>query len=593
MEKKLVQLVEHYLSVHLVDNAIFMAERLIGISPSEANKHLLATCHVHAGQPKQAVSCLQGCRDPANRYLLARCLVFVRDFAEAEDALLQPAGLRGKNVEEIARAIQKDPSIVPHGSAGVELLAQAALSTERFERAISLFQLSLQLDPFLWTSFEALVSLGAAPEPGICFHGNTLQVPFMHPAATGPSSGITGVAVSKQRAHSQSDVEVMRQHSGVKRGFAEVSSGFEPSGENKLIPRVAVPIAHSSPLTPAMKLQLGSPEGVALAPVGPNMLSSTAEQSSSAEDGLARRRGGNVPDLQKRRGRFANSEVTPAVSDSRSLASASVDSQHTNPVQALTFSATSSVSLAHPAFASIPGRLVSAFQSLPRASETPSGIHDMSSIAGTPAAGVVFGDSCVQSAVESSNRIIGMSYTPLVHKMKSFSLESQPRRPALSSDNPARSLWFSEVEDSLGPASIIMSKKLTRSKSEDDANASQARKLHYNAHYAQSTRTSMAKTNKARVDEEETTDKPESLDAQIYRGGLQLLALLRCLGSIRAHVDSHCLELAVAAANRLPACHTQTGYVMYLLARSFAEAGKYLKVSYDTSEQLMHSRLHP
>ena len=53
------------------------------------------------------------------------------------------------------------PCPIPNGAAGLALLGKICRKTNRRERAIDYFRMSLQLDPFLFTSFQALAELGA------------------------------------------------------------------------------------------------------------------------------------------------------------------------------------------------------------------------------------------------------------------------------------------------------------------------------------------------------------------------------------------------------------------------------------------------
>lgn len=75
------------------------------------------------------------------------------------------------------------PCPVPNGAAGLALLGNIYRRSNRKERAIQYFHMSLQLDPFLWTSFEALAELGHPVEPTHVFG----VVPTHHsaPAAAG------------------------------------------------------------------------------------------------------------------------------------------------------------------------------------------------------------------------------------------------------------------------------------------------------------------------------------------------------------------------------------------------------------------------
>lgn len=58
-------------------------------------------------------------------------------------------------------SLSSSSSLVPMGSAGLCLLGKIFWRSNRKQRAIPFFQASLDLDPFLWTSMEALAELGA------------------------------------------------------------------------------------------------------------------------------------------------------------------------------------------------------------------------------------------------------------------------------------------------------------------------------------------------------------------------------------------------------------------------------------------------
>jgi tetratricopeptide (TPR) repeat protein len=183
METQLVQLVEHYLSLHLHDNALFFAERLFAESPSEANRHLLASTHVLAGRKRQAATILTGGHSLVNRFLYARCLVDLEQYRDAEDSLFKAAGMTLANgrLPSDVRSIIANPQKVPGGPAGLYLLGVCAHRTVRHDRAIELYRAALNLDPFLWTAFEALVSLGAAPDPQSSFASNRVEA-LSHPS---------------------------------------------------------------------------------------------------------------------------------------------------------------------------------------------------------------------------------------------------------------------------------------------------------------------------------------------------------------------------------------------------------------------------
>jgi Anaphase-promoting complex, cyclosome, subunit 3 len=83
-------LIQQYLSVMCVHNAIFLAERLVATDRSSDSLYLLALCHHRSGSPQRALSVLDNCQDtsPNIQYLIAICCYELEDFGRAEEALL-------------------------------------------------------------------------------------------------------------------------------------------------------------------------------------------------------------------------------------------------------------------------------------------------------------------------------------------------------------------------------------------------------------------------------------------------------------------------------------------------------------------------
>jgi hypothetical protein len=220
MEEPLLRsLVAKYLDAHLNENAVFLGERLVALHPSEQNRLLLATCHVREGQSgvKRAYAILRGATGPENRYLLATCCFKLDKLHEAERVLLADTnvlekGLTGTILPCLATylplakcldlvifalpacrsSLEQHPCPVPHGAAGLYLLGRICqvrttvsvgaplCSFYLNERTVSqracrhsqasiYFSCSLSLDPFLWSSFEALCDMGEVIDVQTCF----------------------------------------------------------------------------------------------------------------------------------------------------------------------------------------------------------------------------------------------------------------------------------------------------------------------------------------------------------------------------------------------------------------------------------------
>ena len=244
---KLVQLTEHYLAMHLHDSAVFMAERLLAVAPSEANRHLLATALVHGGRVARACAVLRGSRSPANVYLLARYCIATGAYAEAESVLLESAGLVGRDPDAVVLALQTRPYALPNGAAGAYLLAWAVHRAGRLDAAARYYMLTLFLDPFNFAAFEALCRLGYYPHPGQAFAATRLT-------ATGAFSDKPAAPGKTEALH------VRRAGAGVGGGHvandSNAASEFPGSGVGAPL---AVPSPLLSPITPAAKLLLLSP----------------------------------------------------------------------------------------------------------------------------------------------------------------------------------------------------------------------------------------------------------------------------------------------------------------------------------------------
>ena len=86
---KLVQSIQDSLAHFLVPNAIFLAERLVALSPSDSSRNVLATCLFRSGKPQKSYALLKPhLGSLENRYLFALSCVELDRFQEAEAALL-------------------------------------------------------------------------------------------------------------------------------------------------------------------------------------------------------------------------------------------------------------------------------------------------------------------------------------------------------------------------------------------------------------------------------------------------------------------------------------------------------------------------
>ena len=191
-ESHVLRLVNHYLSMHEYETAIFLCERLHAQSPRPHILHKLATCYFATGDAEKTFMLLRGCSSADNRYLYAVCAEKLGNLHEAEQALLS-GGLttfEGTSASSSAsrlhlflehhKKLMKTSSYlpgdaqytaatrdfvqntmnVPNGAAGMKLLGTVCRKANRKEHAQRCFEISLDLDPYMWSAYEALCEMG-------------------------------------------------------------------------------------------------------------------------------------------------------------------------------------------------------------------------------------------------------------------------------------------------------------------------------------------------------------------------------------------------------------------------------------------------
>ncbi|XP_053207235.1 cell division cycle protein 27 homolog isoform X2 [Panonychus citri] len=165
-------------------DAIFLAERLNAEVASEESLYLLATCYYRAGKQVAAYSILsnKSFKSSECRLLLARCCCDLKKYGEAEEALLgkfnclEKSGSckGGLSSEDIIQEFGKSAAFA------AQMLALICSKTERYEKAVDYYLKSLKFNPFLWSSFENLVKLGAKPDSSKIFNINNIDFSLCH-----------------------------------------------------------------------------------------------------------------------------------------------------------------------------------------------------------------------------------------------------------------------------------------------------------------------------------------------------------------------------------------------------------------------------
>ena len=137
------QLVDQNINFYLYENARFFAERLFYEDPQSENLFLLAECYFKSGKLKQTCHLLKDCNSMNGRYLYAMASFVLRNFKDAEKALLSvPLDLKTVTRETIES--------IPGGAAGLYILGSICRQENRRDAAIAYFKWSLQVmvEPF-------------------------------------------------------------------------------------------------------------------------------------------------------------------------------------------------------------------------------------------------------------------------------------------------------------------------------------------------------------------------------------------------------------------------------------------------------------
>ena len=172
LEATYTSLIQEYLQVMCLENATFLAERMVATCQTTNAYYLLAVCHYRSGSPQRALSVLSknssssgGTKyhDSATAYLKAKCCFDLQEYGQAEEALLGAARADYKEYKNSTRGnnLHKDtvnslmgmdewltetsPCPIPNGAAGLYLLGNICRRSNRRRRAIDYYRMSLQV----------------------------------------------------------------------------------------------------------------------------------------------------------------------------------------------------------------------------------------------------------------------------------------------------------------------------------------------------------------------------------------------------------------------------------------------------------------
>jgi anaphase-promoting complex subunit 3 len=159
LEATYTSLIQEYLQVMCLDNATFLAERLVAASKTTNALYLLAVCHYRSRSPQRALMVLEDVKmgNAATHYLTAKCCYDMEHYGRAEEALLQQARADyreykvGRTTAGAAASSMDDwlmetsPCPVPNGAAGLYLLGNICRKSSRKQRAMQYYRMSLQV----------------------------------------------------------------------------------------------------------------------------------------------------------------------------------------------------------------------------------------------------------------------------------------------------------------------------------------------------------------------------------------------------------------------------------------------------------------
>lgn len=173
--------------------ALWLCERLQAIVSLDkggevgaaSTRVLLATIYHRSGKPNSACTVLKGASDPESRFLYALCCYDLQKYHEAEKTLIGSA-----SPMSLAAGTAPDEGAVPKGAAGFHLLGQICQRSSRRDQAIMHYRKAIELDSFLWASYQALCQLGDKVAPEGMFRPDHMPqgAPFVDPASRVPQA---------------------------------------------------------------------------------------------------------------------------------------------------------------------------------------------------------------------------------------------------------------------------------------------------------------------------------------------------------------------------------------------------------------------
>jgi anaphase-promoting complex subunit 3 len=139
-------------------DAIFLAERLYAEVKNDESTYILARTYYLSGDINKSYWLLRNSsieHVPLAKLLLAKCCLETDKLHEAESVLIG----NSSSINTLAL----DDFVNDHtdqAAFALQLLAKVCEKSDRHQKASECYRKSLKLNPFLWSSFEALCRLG-------------------------------------------------------------------------------------------------------------------------------------------------------------------------------------------------------------------------------------------------------------------------------------------------------------------------------------------------------------------------------------------------------------------------------------------------
>lgn len=155
LEVTYTSLIQQYLQVMCLENATFLAERMVAACKSTNSRYLLALCYYRSSSPQRALMVLDDAKkhNASTKYLMAKCCYDLEHYGRAEEALLHQARELYRDYKMNSSSplpmdewiVQTSPAPIPNGAVGLHLLGNVCRRSNRKRRATDYYKMSLQV----------------------------------------------------------------------------------------------------------------------------------------------------------------------------------------------------------------------------------------------------------------------------------------------------------------------------------------------------------------------------------------------------------------------------------------------------------------